>query len=142
MKKACRFCFLMSLVLAVLPLIGCGGPSVQYGSLKLVEAKGTVTLNQQPLAGALVTFRGEDLGTSAGTTDENGRYVLMLNSQKSGVTPGEKTVIITTVFGEGPSEGEAKQTEKVPSQYNTKSTLKVVVEKKSKQEFDFDLTKN
>jgi glycosidase len=127
------------LILFTLFFAGCGSPTIQYGSLELVEVKGSVKLDGKPLPNALVTFRSDLLETSSGQTDADGNYTLMLNSQKSGVTPGEKTVIIVTRFGEGSSEGETVTVEKIPDEYNTNSTLKVIVEKKTNQHFDFNL---
>ncbi len=129
---------------------GCGGPPrPDYSSLDLGDARGQVTLDGEPLAGALVLFEAQDLSFSHARTDDNGRYRLMFNSEQAGVSRGLKTVRIwssRTLPGLDEAAGEEgedpdmqpKQPERVPARYNVRSTLTVTVEDDS-QTFDFDL---
>lgn len=102
-----------------------------YSELGLVPVTGTVTLDGQPLAGAQVSFEGEDKRTAIGTTDSAGHYRLMYDSEKAGTTPGQKIVRITQanveVEGGGASEGTAAAKEPVPARYNVQSELKANV---------------
>ena len=134
--------------------LGCGGvaPTANYGSVTLLSVSGAVTLDGKPLPAAVVTFDAEDGQFSYGLTDSKGNFSLQFDSAKSGVTPGKKTVRISTsrkILGlnskeEGGDEdgGEAKasprSTELVPERYNKKSELFVEVSS-SKKHFDFPL---
>jgi len=131
-------------------LHGCGGPlDVDYSQLNLAEVSGTVTLDDKPLAGARVSFEAPDQTYSYGITDSAGEYTLMFNSEKSGVTPGKKTVRI--VMGGALDEAESEDVEDpdsdepsaasdvtIPERYNRKSTLTETVEP-GNQTFDFKL---
>lgn len=131
-------------------LVGCGQAGPDYGSLDLSSAGGTVTLGGQPLANALVLFEADDLTYSYALTDDSGRYKLMFNSEKAGVTKGSKTVRIWSSRGipgmaeaggsveEEDPDAKRKKAEKVPAKYNEKSELTVMVTDSSKK-FDFDL---
>lgn len=132
--------------------LGCGGPAADYSSLKLVNATGTVKLDGQPLPDAVVTFDAPDGQFSYGLTDSGGRYSLQIDSEMRGVTPGEKTVRISTtrkILGLNASEGESEgdpagakaSAEKVPTKYNKDSELKVTVTP-DKTQYDFDLKSN
>src|SRR5262245_4568186 len=79
-----------------------------YDSLELVEVSGKVTLDGQPLAGAAVRFEGPPGRFSSGTTDTQGMFRLMYDSNQAGCMPGEKTVRITKLeVAEGGEEGGA-----------------------------------
>ena len=136
-------------ILALLLSCGCGGPPrPDYGSLDLCEVHGEVTLDGEPLAGALVLFEAVDRSFSYGQTDDSGQYRLMFNSEKSGVSKGPKTVRIWSsraVPGademesdEDDPDARPKQPERVPARYNVRSALTVTVDEDS-QTFDFDL---
>ena len=118
-----------------------------YSQLQLVEVSGQVSLDGQPLAQATIIFEAEDRGFSIGQTDAAGRYRLRYNSEKSGVTPGRKTVRISTwpgAFTEAAAPTEETQgaasssRELVPVGYNTRSELTVVVASNT-HTFSFDL---
>lgn len=140
-------------VLWLLVWAGChSSMQSDYSQLKLVPAHGRITLDGQPLAQAVVTFDAEDGQFSYGLTDANGNYRLQLDSVQRGVTPGKKTVRISTtrkILGLNTSEGGgesdeadegARQTvEKVPERYNKQSELTVEVTP-SQTEYNFDLT--
>lgn len=130
-------------------LSGCGGPPrADYGSLGLVEISGTITLDGQPLPGASIRFIDADQTYATGVTDQAGHYTMMLDSVKSGVIPGKKTVHISSrapVSEEGAADAEepapaAKPAaaEKVPACYNKNSLLKINVTK-SDSALDFAL---
>jgi hypothetical protein len=123
-------------------ITGCVQKRSEYQSLGLVEVTGTVTLDGKPLDGVWVDFQKPGEGGSRGITDANGQYRLMLNSEKSGVTPGEKKVRIMSVsHGEktAPAEGQKIPIEKIPAKYNSETTLSVTVAEGKSQTFDFDL---
>jgi hypothetical protein len=137
---------------------GCGGvaPVADYSKVTLLKATGTVTLDGQPLPSAVVTFEAEDGQFSYGLTDSNGKFSLQFDSVKSGVTPGKKTVKISTTrkilglntteeggaIDEGGEGESAKATqpakELVPPRYNKKSELSVEVSP-AKTHFEFPL---
>jgi|KBSSwiStaDraftv2_1062776.scaffolds.fasta_scaffold1411791_1 hypothetical protein len=131
------------LLLASLGLGGCAAD--EYRALNLVDVSGTVTLDGKPLAGAKVSFFGEDKRDAIGVTDANGRYTLMYDSKKAGATQGPKVVRITQadVNVEGanpdpPTSGEGAVKEPIPARYNRNSELKADVTPSSKT-FDFPL---
>lgn len=146
-----------ALALSALMLIsiGCGtAPSARYDTVEIVNVSGTIKLDGQPLPQAVVTFEDPTNGTfSFGLTDSGGSYSLQLDSVKSGVTVGQKTVKVSTTRkilglnaseegGESNSEvGAARptQSEKVPAKYNQKSELTADVSA-SKTRFDFELS--
>jgi hypothetical protein len=127
---------------------GCGGVRTDYSKLNLATVQGIVTLDDQPLAAVVVTFEAPDRTFSFATTDESGRYRLMFNSEKAGVTPGPKIVRIrangeiTEDGTSGTPEDERRpvvsEGDRVPACYNTQSKLNVTVADGS-QRFDFDL---
>ena len=111
-----------------------------------------VSVDGEPIEGAVVFFEADDSTFSYGTTDEMGYYELKFNSKTAGVPQGPKTVRISTVAstGErGEEEGElesepnsialkAKRIERFPVTYNKKSELKVNVSD-SQTTYNFDL---
>ncbi|MDR1492549.1 MAG: carboxypeptidase-like regulatory domain-containing protein [Planctomycetaceae bacterium] len=92
-----RFSCLLRFAAVAILASGCGVKQTEYTSLGLVEVSGRVTLDETPISGVTVMFRSSTPGEgySSGTTDENGRYSLQFNTEKSGVTPGKKKVRIT-----------------------------------------------
>ncbi len=130
-----------------LVISGCAGPAADYGGLNLVNVSGTITLDGQPLPGAVVTFDAPDGQFSYGMTDSSGGYSLQIDSEQKGVTPGEKTVRISTtrkILGLNSEEGEEDSPadrsagEKVPARYNKSSELQITVAPE-KTRYDFDL---
>lgn len=114
---------------------------MDYSKAGLVQVGGTVRLGGKPLPGAVVIFENTENGTfSYGRTGEAGRYTLMFDSVKPGVTKGRKTVRIKTAgsVGEGDPDARAAAKEVVPACYNSQSTLTVDVTADS-QATDFDL---
>jgi hypothetical protein len=87
-----RVCGLLA-ALCLLPLVGCkqdpGGP-------RTVPAKGIVTLDGTPVAGAAVVFIGDDGQYSAsGMTDDEGNFSLNAFEYKEGAVPGSYKVVVT-----------------------------------------------
>ena len=141
---------LVTLCACVLVFSGCGPAGPDYGSLGLSEVHGTITLDGQPLSGGIVHFESEDETFSYATTDADGRYKMMFNSEQSGVLKGRKTVRIWSSNKAG-NEAEAggeeeedpdtrhrRRVERVPARYNVKSTLTRTVANDS-EKFNFDL---
>ncbi|MDR2755823.1 MAG: hypothetical protein LBC20_08970 [Planctomycetaceae bacterium] len=135
-----------SFLFVLLPVLGgCGNAYTrQYNNLGLAEVKGIVTLDGQPLPNALVHFEHENKTYSYGETNKHGEYQLHFDSHKTGVLPGSKIVRIWTTRQNSDSDSEQETQgnpvqERIPSQYNQKSTLTVVVEAGKTQTFNFDL---
>jgi hypothetical protein len=108
---------------------------------KLVPVDGVVTLNGQPLAGAVVTFLPPRWGPGVGETDRDGKYTLK-NAGHKGTPPGDYKVAISYLVsadgepqGLGPRSGLVlppsmlTATERLPREYSdlgrTKLTAKV-----------------
>lgn len=106
------------------------------------EVTGTVTLNGQPLEGALVEFQPESGRPSSAVTDAEGHYVLLYSDGVEGAAVGTHTVSITSrrdaSGGEGDEPVVEARPETVPQQYNDESTLKVEV-KEGVNTHDFTL---
>jgi hypothetical protein len=90
------------LLLVLAGISGCGGD----GNPRTEPVSGTVTLDGDPVAGAIVTFQPEGGGKSAvGTTDESGRYQLTTFRQGDGVVEGTYNVTVAKwEGGEPPAE--------------------------------------
>lgn len=125
-------------------LSGCGG-----GSGGLLPVKGTVTLDDKPLAGATVTFQPLEAGGSPsyGQTDASGSYTLEFAAGKPGAMPGKHQVRISKSVDDGVStekspevKGKTRRVarETVPAKYNRETTLEVTVEE-GKKVYNFDL---
>lgn len=131
--------------------IGCDtAPRANYERLALVSAGGTVTLDGQPLVGAVVTFHDPvDETFSYGLTDQSGYFALQLDSVMPGVTPGTKVVRISTsrqipgltTSADGEDPDGPRSTEQVPDQYDSKTTLQVEVTPQQTR-YDFHLKKS
>jgi hypothetical protein len=127
----------IGLLLLCLIALGCGksGP-------KTVSVSGKVTMDDQPLANATVSFipaDGKDITAkeAVGQTDAQGNYSLKLNqSQASGAAPGEYKVSISLI------ERGASLTNVVPEEYNKKTKLTFTVPDAGTKEANFPLKKN
>lgn len=147
----------LSFLALVTAAAGCGSAGADYSQLELLAVSGRVTLEGQPLAGAVVTFESPDGQFSYGLTDADGNYSLRLDSVKTGATPGPKTVRISTsrrILGlnadEGAQGGEVGEgnwetpvspstpVERLPARYHQTSELKAEVGP-GKTTFDFAL---
>ncbi len=122
------------LATSFLLLAGCG-----HGS-NLGAVEGVVTLDGNPLPGAVVSFRPVNGGKqSYGRTDANGHYELRYSAKEMGAAVCKHKVTLTTATGEGP---EARfQVEKVPPQYLHSATTNLEKEvARGANKFDLDLT--
>jgi hypothetical protein len=136
--------------LLITPLIGCGGPEIER--VALVRAGGTVTLDGRPLQNAVVVFEAPSGAFSFAKTDARGHYTLRFDSREFGVTPGRKTVRISTnrrIYGldshdEGSPDDRAggafppQPREQVPERYNARSELSTEVTR-DQTVYDFHL---
>ncbi len=129
-RRASRAAFLLLLPL----LAGCGtdGP-------ELAPVEGTVKLDGQPVAEALIMFTPVAGGRPAGgRTDAAGHYELTYSRDAAGAMTGEHTVTISTFRAKDPESGTPGAPELVPAVYNTKTELKKTVEAGGNV-IDFDL---
>jgi len=110
-------CVLLIMCLSVV-ICGCGSAAEkpEFAS-KLVPVTGTVTLNDQPLAGVMVIYqpaKGQAEGENAfGVTDESGKYTLHTSmvgqsmEDSQGAVPGQYKVFIQKlVLPDGSPVGE------------------------------------
>lgn len=123
----------------VLLLCGCGGGA---DTPDLGQVSGVVTLDGQPLEGAVIEFIPQGGRPSSGTTDSEGKYDLRYTVEEDGALIGSHEVRITTAREQTGGEGdqplvEARE-EQLPPKYHTKSELKENVEAGS-QTIDFAL---
>lgn len=116
------------LLLAFGPLVfvaGCGN------GLGLASVEGTVTLDGAPLEGAEVIFRPVDGRPSLGVTDASGKYTLRYDTDQMGALQGKHKVSISTAGDAAQSGSEdgasGGKVERVPAQYNKRTTLEVDV---------------
>lgn len=74
----------------ILPASGCGGPD------KPVKVKGKLTLDDQPVAGALVTFlkQGPKGHDAHGQTQADGSFELTTFTANDGALPGDYKVVV------------------------------------------------
>jgi hypothetical protein len=128
---------------------GCSSCQPDYSKVELVNVTGTVTLDNTPVAAAVVSFESTSTGSfSAGMTDVNGRYELRFDSARKGVTPGNKLVQVSTSrrllgvsdLSEADDNDPADDSliEQIPTCYHKDSQLNVDVTR-STTRFDFDL---
>ena len=101
---------------------------------------GIVTLSGAPLQNAEVVFYPKSGGrASAGVTDANGRYELMIKYGVRGVLPGSHTVTISTQRPETDAQGAPMLPERVPAKYRSKEALQAEV-RPGKNTVDWNLT--
>jgi len=123
-----------------LVVAGCSTPGEELP--ELVEVTGTVTLDGEPLEAAVLIFSPEAAGPkgrgrpSMGTTDAEGHYELMYNTDVTGATPGKYTVSISKSADSAP---DAPEEETLPPKYNIETELTAEVTANGPNTFDFDL---
>ena len=112
--RAIRYLSLLASAL----IVGCSASQLPLG-----EVEGTVLLDGQPLANAIVEFQPEGpLGKgrpSVGETGPDGKYKLRFSNNLTGAVAGKHKVMITTFS----PTGDGKFKERVPPIYNTSTTL-------------------
>ncbi|MBX3422048.1 MAG: hypothetical protein KF752_10895 [Pirellulaceae bacterium] len=126
---------LFSIVItASITLAGCSD------GLGLVNVEGRVTLDGQPLPDAEVVFRPSDGRPSLGKTDAAGKFQLRYSAEKLGAVPGTHSVSISTRGDNtGDEEPSAQRKERIPAEYNSRTTLQVHVSPKQREPIDFNL---
>lgn len=130
-------------VLALFVLSGCDARArPNYRGLELIDVSGNVTLDGQPLAGAIVTFTDtENRKMSYAQTDDAGNYELHFDKRAMGILSGEKVVEFSMekkIFGfntedegapseEGASRAKKTSSDPIPKCYREKSKIVVNV---------------
>jgi hypothetical protein len=112
------FCIVASLALASNSGCGRSGPEI-------ATVSGTVTLDNQPLQGAIILFT-PDLGrASRGRSGADGTYELRYSGNEAGALVGQHKVSISTrSIDEDVKTGKMTQIpEKLPAKYHEKSEL-------------------
>ncbi len=133
----------LGLAFGALSVAGCGSGLPAPPPLAAVE--GTVTLDKQPLPGAIVLFEPENGRNSIGMTDDQGVYRLEFDAAHKGALVGKHKVRLTKrareadLMAPGGAKGPPKP---IPSRYNDKTTLEAVVKAGEKNKINFDLTSN
>jgi hypothetical protein len=125
------------MLLALLNILGCGGPD------KRAEVSGTVRLNGQPLASGSIAFVPTvgNTGPSSGGVITDGRYSV---PRTKGVAIGKNRVsILSTVktgrkIDIGRSDLQDEWLQVVPAKYNEQSEIVCDIKPGSNQQ-DFDL---
>lgn len=86
---------ILAIVCFSIVVAGCGARNERQRTL--VRVSGTVTLNGEPVSGALVVYSPVTDGHPAaqGTTDENGTYRLTTFDTNDGVPPGKYKILVT-----------------------------------------------
>jgi len=120
-------------IVLTIALVGCTTRSA--GQPEIAPVSGTVTMDGRPLGGVAVVFESERGVLSFGNTDDEGRYSVSYIRSAKGAGLGRNVVRIRTPTM-GPSSPLRK--DKIPSIYNTASTLAVDVTK-GRNVFDFSL---
>jgi hypothetical protein len=105
---------------------------------ELARVTGKVTLDGEPLSGAVVTFESSDGQVAFGSTNESGQYELRFRSGISGAPVGQNTVRIESALDAPPPEDYR---DPIPARYNTESTLQENVQS-GENVIDFDLSSN
>lgn len=82
----------LSAALCGLVIAGCSGNPATYPPL--ADVRGVVTLDGEPIAAAIVTFKPEVGRTSSGETDAQGRYTLTYVGSTQGASLGTHQVSI------------------------------------------------
>lgn len=125
-------------------LLGCGGGASDTPPLGKVS--GLVTLDGQPLAGAIVVFQPPDGRSSEGLSDESGNYTLRYDNTNYGAKVGPHVVSVTTRtdgYAKPPQNGQEGewvkgQPETVPAKYLKPGALTAEV-KAGSNTINFDL---
>ncbi len=120
-------------------VIGCGSSGPELGTVD-----GSVSLDGDPLPGAVVSFRPVEGGrTAEGITDDSGHFVIEFAAGSKGALLGDHEVRVTTyrekVISDNGRVEDPGVPEKVPKKYNEDSELVRTVEAGANH-FDLELT--
>jgi len=144
-----RFLLFTALLLC-LAITGCG----RSGLPGLVPAAGMVTLNGEPVEGAIVNFAPEssipNARSASAMSDKNGKFVVTTLEYGDGMMPGEYQVFLTKTSGTGgglsPEEsarqggGDDRQVvNHLPLKYADRNTSGLTVSIPSKGERNIEL---
>ena len=129
MKRLFNSLLLLGFAGAATSLAGCSSEQPPLG-----RVTGYVRAEGQPVAGALVVFEPEKRRASVGKTNEEGWYELNYTTVRKGAELGQHTVRIEGLTGEDAPPGSPR----IPSKYNSKSTLTADVSSGS-NELNFDI---
>ncbi len=124
-KPFCLASFAVAAAGLAAALAGCGS------SYDVGKVSGTVTLDGEPLAGAVVTFSPTKGGApSFGRTDASGKYTLQYTRDTAGAEIGEHSVSVSTHTSGDPDADPPlpASPEKVPTKYNVDTQLTKTVE--------------
>jgi hypothetical protein len=115
--------------------VGCGAPTDKH------EVAGHVTLDGVAISTGSIRFvPSEETGTSAGTTIEQGEYLI---PGEKGLRVGKYRVVISAADSSVPEvsvQGQAPVArELVPPRYNINSELQAEVTEEGENRFDFSL---
>jgi hypothetical protein len=145
MCDAARTTRFAALTLLLLLPLGCG-----QAGYKLAPVSGNVTLNNQPLAHADVSFyptASSDLPYATGQTDERGHYALkafVKDHEVDGAVVGENRVEISMSTKNAGKKFDPSKVRSgadlVPSEYNSESTLRFTVNPEGSTSANFTLT--
>jgi hypothetical protein len=136
------------LVIALLPVCGCGKPPADAPTVPIHPVSGIVTLDGKPIQGAQVAFvalqAAEPVAISPnGVTDAEGKFCISTYSVNDGAPDGAyaATVSWPEVLTAGGSEPEFGK-ERLPSRYQDpqKSGLVVTVSEDLLDPLTFELT--
>ena len=111
------------------------------------QARGTVTIDGNPLSDATVVFKPADSdgNTAVGRTDADGRFVLQTFENKDGAVAGKHLVTVTKVETTKPPAGAnldeinfvAEEKSVIPELYGNPTTSKLTAEVTAEGENDF-----
>ncbi|HWL10889.1 MAG TPA: carboxypeptidase-like regulatory domain-containing protein [Planctomicrobium sp.] len=129
-------------VALLLSAMSCGSSSTKTN---IFTVSGVVTLNGKPLPDATLIFLPDNGRSSAGKTDDSGRYFLFYNERQKGAVAGRHRVQITAaelVPEKLDTEGQPVFKQILPAEYNAKSEMAVEITS-HRDDVNFDLkTKN
>ena len=133
------------LVLLLTVLVGCS----KQPEYELAPTSGVVTLDDEPLAGAVVNFQPMTSGDkvlasgSVGRTDESGRFVLETVQEEPGAWVGRHKVKIFSYSPETAPKDDfdrGPRKERVPHRYNYRSQLQFSVPVGGTEKANFELS--
>jgi len=157
----------VSWTIVVIVAVGLSGCGSSDGHPDRVDAGGTVTYNDEPVAGAQVVFRVKGGHAATAVTDEDGQFILSTFGQQDGAIPGEHTATVVkttkvelddpssdpgnsntmeeamTASAKAAAQGDAPTTKSlIPARYGNPETseLKFTVSATDTNDFDIKLT--
>lgn len=136
-----------ALVVSLVVAGGCSDQATSGDTLPRVAVSGSVTLDGKSLPAGTVQFLPQTAEAGKGVTAsgeiKDGKFTI---EKSQGPVPGKYQVSISSLHGivlrpdEQPGAPPKQEPEKVPAQYNTKTTLVKEVAAGGPNQFDFALT--